>query len=81
MAHHCQAIHPERFQYKFHPLSPGVLWVNFTYKTYRGEKAMHRCLNIDAKHRVSTNILDFGSFFLRSDLFPFVEWEIIHAYL
>jgi hypothetical protein len=25
MAHHCQAIHPERFQYKFHPLSPGVM--------------------------------------------------------
>jgi hypothetical protein len=25
MAHHWQAIHPERFQYKFHPLSPGVM--------------------------------------------------------
>jgi hypothetical protein len=72
MAHHCQAIHPERFQYKFHPLSLGVLWVNFTYKTCRGEKAMHRCLNKDAMPRVYTNTLDFGSFFLRSNLFLFV---------
>ena len=57
-----------------------VLWVNFTYKSCWEKDARHRYMNRDAKHRVSSNIRGFGSFFLRSNLFPFVEWEINHAF-
>ena len=47
---------------------------------FGGKYYIETCRGEDDACIVSTNIRGFGSFFLRSNLFPFVEWEINHAF-